>query len=98
MIRAYFKRVSTLDAVTCHHTFSRVNVNVFRYHHHQFRANSIVVMDDLACDPDIGPDLVILLTQKVKTTREALNASLKACFSRSRISRYRRSDDTIVIL
>ncbi|KAI0092867.1 hypothetical protein BDY19DRAFT_512261 [Irpex rosettiformis] len=34
-------------------------------------------MEDIALDPDIGPELMALLTQKVKTTREALNASLK---------------------
>ena len=32
---------------------------------------------NIACDPEIGPELVSFLTDKVKTTREALNASLR---------------------
>ncbi|KAI0763234.1 hypothetical protein BC629DRAFT_977171 [Irpex lacteus] len=34
-------------------------------------------MEDIARDPDIGPEFITLLTQKVKSTREALNISLK---------------------
>ncbi|KAI0763232.1 hypothetical protein BC629DRAFT_977035 [Irpex lacteus] len=34
-------------------------------------------MDDIAHDTEIGPELIAFLTQKVKTTKEALNVSMK---------------------
>ncbi len=33
-------------------------------------------MDDIVSDPTFGPELVTFLSQKVTTTKEALNASL----------------------